>query len=185
MIIPSVFLIPVNAEDGCNSYPQPGFEIKRGEDGKEKFIATSEVEVPIDDRSLYLDAKEEAEIAAKLQITKFINEEISGSTDIDKDSTKEIRVEGKTKSLNSRIVTRKLTKLRSQTPSTLIRGARVLGSCYTPGEALRVSVGWKLEDLDSAEKLGNTMNRKNPNNVYDSKNGKSRGASGENNKSKF
>ena len=54
------------------------------------FIATAEVTVPIDDRDLYLDAMEEAEIEAKNRIAKFLNEEISGSTDIEKKSKNEI-----------------------------------------------------------------------------------------------
>ena len=77
---------PVNAESACDEYPRPGFDIKRDEKGGEKFIATAEVSVPIDDRDLYLDSMEEAEIEAKLKIAKFLNEEISGSTDIEKES---------------------------------------------------------------------------------------------------
>ena len=72
----------VNAEDACNNYPRPGFDIKTDKNGEEKFIATAEVTVPIDDRDLYLDSMEEAEIEAKNRIAKFINEEISGSTEI-------------------------------------------------------------------------------------------------------
>ena len=161
---------PVNAESACESYPRPGFDIKREENGEEKFIATAEVSVPIDDRDIYLDSMEEAEIEAKLKIAKFLNEEISGSTDIEKNTKTQIRVEGETKSLNSEMVKTKLKVLSSNTPKTLMRGVRVLGSCYNPGKAVRVSVGWKLQDLNSAEKLSNTMNWRNPTNFFNKKN---------------
>ena len=160
---------PVNAQDACTGYPRPGFDILPDKNGGEKFIATAEVTVPIDDRDLYLDAMEEAEIEAKNRIAKFLNEEISGSTDIEKKSKTEVRVEGETKSLNSQMVKTKLKKLSSKTPKTLLRGVRTLGSCYTPGQAVRVSVGWRLQDLESAERMSNTMNRKNPMNFFNKK----------------
>ena len=164
----------VNAEDSCKNYPRPGFDIKTV-DGEEKFLATSEVTVPIDDRDLYLDALEEAEIEAKNLIAKFINEEISGGTDINKRSNRKVRVEGKTKSINSETVTDKLKTLKSRTPQTLMRGVRPLGSCYTPGQSVRVSVGWRLQDSQSAEKLGNTMRSRNPWNFFNNKDNSSGG----------
>ena len=161
----------VNAESACDNYPQPGFDIKRDEKGGEKFIATAEVSVPIDDRDLYMDSMEEAEIEAKLRIAKFLNEEISGSTNIEKKTKTQIRVEGEAKSLNSDMVKTKLKVLSSNTPKTLMRGVRVLGSCYNPGKAVRVSVGWKLQDLNSADKLRNSMkNSWNPTNFFNKKN---------------
>ena len=170
ILLSSSIFVPINAESGCDSYPQQGFDIKSEENGEEKFIATAEISVPFDDRDLYLDAMEEAEIEAKLKIAKFLNEEISGLTDIEKKSTTKVRVEGQSKNVSSEIVRTKLKKLSSNTPKTLMRGVRVLGSCYSPGKAVRVSVGWKLQDLNSAEKLSNTMNRWNPTNFFNKKN---------------
>jgi len=171
----------VNAEDACKNYPRPGFDIKTDKNGEEKFLATAEVTVPIDDRDLYLDALEEAEIEAKNLIAKFINEEISGSTDINKRSNRKVRVEGKTKSFNSETVTDKLKTLKSRTPQTLMRGIRPLGSCYTPGQSVRVSVGWRLQDGQSAEKLGNTMRSRNPWNFFNNKDNSSGGDNNSNN----
>ena len=173
----------VNAEDACKNYPRPGFDIKTDKNGEEKFLATAEVTVPIDDRDLYLDALEEAEIEAKNLIAKFINEEISGSTDINKRSNRKVRVEGKTKSFNSETVTDKLKTLKSRTPQTLMRGIRPLGSCYTPGQSVRVSVGWRLQDGQSAEKLGNTMRSRNPWNFFNNKDNSSGGDNNTNNNS--
>ena len=174
----------VNAEDACNNYPRPGFDIKTDENGEEKFLATAEVTVPIDDRDLYLDSMEEAEIEAKMRIAKFINEEISGSTEINKRSNTKVRVEGKTKNINSEMVRDKLKTLRSSTPKTLMRGVRVLGSCYTPGQAVRVSVGWRLQDSQSAEKLGNTMKRNNPWNIFNNNTNSSGGDNNSNDNSR-
>ena len=165
----------VNAQDACNNYPRPGFDITTDENGEDKFIATAEVTVPIDDRDLYLDSMEEAEIEAKNRIARFINEEISGDTEIKKRSNTQVRVEGKTKNINSEMVRDKLKTLRSSTPKTLMRGVRVLGSCYTPGQAVRVSVGWRLQDGQSAEKLGNTMRSRNPWNFFNNKDNSSGG----------
>ena len=173
----------VNAEDACNNYPRPGFDVLKDENGDEKFLATAEVTVPIDDRDLYLDSMEEAEIEAKNRIAKFINEEISGSTEINKRSNTKVRVEGKTKNINSEMVRDKLKTLRSSTPKTLMRGVRVLGSCYTPGQAVRVSVGWRLQDGQSAEKLGNTMRSRNPWNFFNNKDNSSGGDDNSNNNS--
>ena len=171
---------PVNAQGSCNQYPNPGFDILDDKNGGEKFIATAEVTVPIDDRDLFLDAMEEAEIEAKTKIAKFLNEEISGSTDINKESKTEVRVEGEKKSLNSELVKTKLKTLSSKTPKTLLRGVRMLGSCYTTGEAVRVSVGWRLQDLESAEKMSNAMKRSNPMNFFNKKNNSSSGNSNSN-----
>ena len=173
----------VNAQDACNNYPRPGFDIKTDENGEEKFIATAEVTVPIDDRDLYLDSMEEAEIEAKNRIAKFINEEISGSTEINKRSNTKVRVEGKTKNINSEMVRDKLKTLRSSTPKTLMRGVRVLGSCYTPGQAVRVSVGWRLQDGQSAETLGHTMRRRHTWNFFNNKDNSSGGDNNSNNNS--
>ena len=162
--------MPINAGSSCNSFPRPGFDIKREENGEEKFIATAEISVPFDDRDLYLDSIEEAEIEAKLKIAKFLNEEISGLTDIEKKSTTQVRVEGRSKTASSEIVRTKLKKLSSNTPNTLMRGVRVLGSCYTPGRIVRVSVGWKLQDIESAKKMSNTMKSWNFNNFFYKKN---------------
>lgn len=166
----SSIFVPINAGSSCDSFPRPGFDIKREENGEEKFIATAEISVPFDDRDLYLDSIEEAEIEAKLKIAKFLNEEISGLTDIEKKSTTQVRVEGRSKTASSEIVRTKLKKLSSNTPNTLMRGVRVLGSCYTPGSIVRVSVGWKLQDIESAKKMSNTMKSGNFNNFFYKKN---------------
>jgi len=165
----------VNAEDACNNYPRPGFDVLKDENGDEKFLATAEVTVPIDDRDLYLDSMEEAEIEAKLRIAKFLNEEIYGTTEIKKKSNTKVRVEGKTKNINTELVRDKLKNLGSSTPKTMMRGVRVLGSCYTPGQAVRVSVGWRLQDDQAAEKLGNQMRSRNPWNLFNNKNNSSDG----------
>lgn len=179
ILLSGTVISPLYAQGACENYPRPGFDILPDKNGGEKFIATAEVTVPIDDRDLYLDAMEEAEIEAKNRIAKFLNEEISGSTDIEKKSKTEVRVEGEKKSLNSQMVKTKLKKLSSKTPKTLLRGVRALGSCYTPGQAVRVSVGWRLKDLESAEKMSNTMNKRNPMNFFNKKNN----SSGSNNNS--
>ena len=90
----------------------------------------------------------------------------------------EIIIEGENKTFNDNIIKTKLKVLSQKTPKTLLRGVRPLGSCYVPGQAVRVSVGWKLQDLDAAEKAGNAMSQKNPRNNYNSRKFQSSGTSG-------
>ena len=71
LLLASSIFLPVNAEGGCSNYYGRGMEIIRDEEG-EKFFATAEVSVPIDDRDLYLDSFEEAEMEAKNMIAKLI-----------------------------------------------------------------------------------------------------------------
>ena len=177
LLLASSIFLPVNAEGGCSNYYGRGMEIIRDEEG-EKFFATAEVSVPIDDRDLYLDSFEEAEMEAKNMIAKFLNEDASGSDDRTTQTDTKIVVDGETKSRNSSTVKTKLKVLSSRTPQTRLRGVTTLGSCYDPGEAVRVSVGWKLEDLDTAEKAFNAMSQRNPMNNYESRKIKSSGSSG-------
>ena len=174
----------VNAQGTCENYPyRTGFDILTDENGQEKFFATAEVSVPIDDNELYMDSMEEAEIEAKSKMAKFINEEISGSTDIEKKTKTKIRIDGEKKSLNRDSEKTKVKYLKSKIPQTLMRGVRVLGSCYTPGKKVRVSVGWRLQDSQSAEKFGNTMRRSNPWNLFNNKNNSSDDNNNSNNNS--
>ena len=173
----------VNAEDSCKNYPQPGFSIKDEENGEQKFLATAEVTVPIDDRDLYLDGMAEAKLEAKILIADFINENVGKSESFNNNSKRKVNIDGKNKSMNSEIVKERLRELTSRTPQTLLRGVRQLGSCYTPGSAVRVSVGWRLQDEQSADKLGNQMKRNNPWNFFNNKDNSSGGNNNSNNNS--
>ena len=167
---------PVNAEGSCRSYPyKNGLSILTEPNGERKYLATAEVTVHIDDRDLYLDAMREAKLEAKILIADFINEEVGKSESFNNDSKRKINVDGKTKSMNSEIVKESLRELKSRTPQTLLRGVRPLGSCYTPGSMVRVSVGLKNEDIQSAKQLGNTMKSNKPWNFFNKNNNSSGG----------
>ena len=174
ILLSGQFFTAVNAQGTCKEYPyRPGFDLQTDANGQEKFFATAEVTVPFDDNELYLDAMEEAEIEATAKMAKFINQEVSKATDIETKVKEDIRFDGDKKSFKRDKEKSKVEYLRRRIPKTLMRGVRVLGSCYTPGKSVRVSVGWRLQDNQSAEKFGNTMKRNNPWNLFNNQNNNS------------
>ena len=46
----------------------------------------------------------------------------------------------------------------NESAKTLIRGAEILGSCYTPGKFVRVTVGVSPETIDTSRRLSSQMN---------------------------
>lgn len=89
---------------------------------------------------------------AKAQIAKFLDEDIQSDESVNKviNETKATSDSGKT-------VTREemITRIKSlrNSASTLLRGAVVLGDCYTKGSEVRVTVGIKPETISSAGNL--------------------------------
>lgn len=117
-----------------------------------KIVATSSVSVSFDDVDSVRDAKDEATMLAKAQIAKFLDEDIQSDESVNKviNETKATSDSGKT-------VTREemITRIKSlrNSASTLLRGAVVLGDCYTKGSEVRVTVGIKPETISSAGNL--------------------------------
>jgi uncharacterized protein YcfJ len=153
----------VFAED-CSDYPQ-----KRGinvilVDGGTKILSTAIATVTSDDVESYLEALVDAELEAKSSISKFLEDDISKSCSSNTETITNFKVNGEEKSVNYEKAKTQLCKLSSHSQS-LIRGAKEIGDCYTPGKLVMVTVGIKPETIVSAEELSDSMDQLNSGNI--------------------
>ena len=153
----------VFAED-CSDYPQ-----KRGinvilVDGGTKILSTAIATVTSDDVESYLEALVDAELEAKASISKFLEEDISKSCSSNTETITNFKINGEEKSVNYEKAKTQLCKLSSHSQS-LIRGAKEIGDCYTPGKLVMVTVGIKPETIVSAEELSDSMDQLNSGNI--------------------
>ena len=152
----SMFFAQVVYAADCSTYPQQrGVNVINGDSGM-KILSTAMATVPIDDAELYLDGLDDATLEAKVSISKFIEEDIAQSCTSDTASMQNIKINGEEKSVDYEKVKTKLCSMSSNT-QILMRGAVVLGECYTPGKFVMVTVGIKPELIAAAEELSNSM----------------------------
>jgi|TARA_B100000959_G_C14835867_1_gene563866 hypothetical protein len=145
----------VFAED-CSDYPQSkGINVILVEGGT-KILSTAIATVPFDDVELYLDALEEAELEAKASISSVLEENISKLCSSDTASMQNIKIVAEEKSVDYEKIKTSLCSIKSVTESVL-RGAVVIGHCYTPGKLVMLTVGIKPETITAAEKLSDSM----------------------------
>ena len=145
----------VFAED-CSDYPQSkGINVILVEGGT-KILSTAIATVPFDDVELYLDALEEAELEAKASISSVLEENISKLCSSDTASMQNIKIVAEEKSVDYEKIKTSLCSIKSVTESVL-RGAVVIGHCYTPGKLVMLTVGIKPEAITAAEKLSDSM----------------------------
>ncbi len=124
-----------------------------------KMIATREATVPIDDRDLYMDAIEEAEQEAKSALASFWNELQTKECTVGRTTSSKINITGEGKTVDVEKVKTIVCSLSNST-SELLRGVVNLGSCYTPGQFVRVTVGIKPETINQALLLTNQINNR-------------------------
>jgi hypothetical protein len=152
----NLLALPVRADQSCSDYPySEGINVEDVEGGT-KILATSAATVSFDDIDSIKDAHDEATLEAKAAISAFLSEGIQRDEEIKKavDETKSMRGEQKQNTRNELI--NRLKVLRSSTRA-MLRGAVVLGDCYTKGQEVRVSVGIKPETIKTAEGLASGM----------------------------
>jgi len=147
----------------CNSYPfQPSSNtIEFDGNGKFKLLATSSVALDFDDPSEAMSARREAELKAKRSIAEYINQNLSSEDKID---TEILKSKTHEKAANGSIVSKaqrdevktQLTSISSKADALLI-GVMTIGSCYTKGKEVRVTVGIKSETKENAKSLGKSM----------------------------
>ena len=163
-VIFSIFLgQSVFAED-CSDYPQTrGINVILV-DGGTKILSTAIATVTSDDTESYLEALVDAELEAKASISKFLEDDISKSCSSNTETITNFKINGEEKSVNYEKAKTQLCKLSSHTQS-LIRGAKEIGDCYTPGKLVMVTVGIKPETIVSAEELSDSMDQLNSGNI--------------------
>lgn len=142
----------------CDAYPEGIGATVVDTPAGIKIISTAEASVPIDDRDLYMDGLAEATIEAKAKISSFMNETISRDCKINKKSVSDIKITAEGKSVDVAKVKETICSLGAST-SSLLRGVVTLGSCYTPGQLVRVTVGIKPESTAQSQRMSGQINR--------------------------
>jgi hypothetical protein len=155
--------IAPTAGTGCEAYPyQPSDTIiELGEAGKFKIITTGAASVDFDDPSSMQESRREAELIAKRTLAEYINQQLSSEDKIERqiDSARSL-VKGED---GSTVTTAQRQEVKTQLTTinaradVVLRGVAVLGSCYTKGHEVRVTVGIKSETVANAQALGQTM----------------------------
>ena len=142
----------------CDAYPEGIGQTVVDTPAGVKIISTAEASVPIDDRDLYMDGLTEATMEAKASIASFMNEVVSKDCESNKKTDSDIKITAEGKSVDVRKVKTIVCSLRNSTVA-LLRGVVTLGSCYTPGEYVRVTVGIKPETIAQAQRMSGQINR--------------------------
>ena len=148
---------------GCDAYPyQPADSIiEFGEAGQFKIVTTGAASVDFDDVSSLQEARREAELIAKRTLAEYINQQLSSEDKIERqiDSARSL-LKGED---GSTVTTAQRQEVKTQLTSinaradVVLRGVALLGSCYTKGQEVRVTVGIKSETVANAQALGQTM----------------------------
>jgi len=161
-VILSIFLNQAAFAEDCSDYPySQGVKVILVEEGT-KILSTAMTSVLFDDMDLYVDALEEAELEAKTSISKFLKEEVAKSCTTDKSTISQVNISNQDGvALKTADVTKVKNTLCTMSSNTqaVLRGALVIGSCYTPGEQVRVTVGIKPETVAAAAELSNNMEK--------------------------
>jgi hypothetical protein len=139
------------AQKSCKEFPYADGQLEIG-DNEAFFVSTGGASVVFDDVDSVKDAREEATLEAKAAIAKFLTETITSDSEISKIVNESKKMSGSSKE-NVRTEAIRRTKSLRNSAQALLRGVQVIGSCYTPGAELRVTVGIKNETIAAAERL--------------------------------
>lgn len=141
---------------GCDDYPYTdGLNIEDVQGGT-KILATASSGITFDDIDSVRDARDEAILEAKAQISRFLTETIQSDETINKAVNETKSLSGNGKAAQRQEVVERVKKLRN-TSSALLRGVVMLAECHTQGREVRVSVGIKPETIRSAGNVAGSM----------------------------
>ena len=146
------------AAASCDAYPEGIGQTVVDTPAGIKIISTAQASVPLDDADLYMDGMQEATMEAKASIASFMNEKVSKDCESNTKTRSDIAITSEGKSVDVKKVKTILCSLKNST-SALLRGAVKLGSCYTPGQFVRVTVGIKPETVAQARQMSDEINR--------------------------
>ena len=121
-----------------------------------KIVTTAQASVLADDADLVDMALEEAEAKARVAVQKFIKTEIASRTDFSDSAVTNITTNPDGKKFDQERTKTQLKEM-SLAANGLQRGVVNLGSCYTPGKVVRVTVGVKPETVLAAGSMDATM----------------------------
>jgi hypothetical protein len=141
---------------GCDDYPYiQSINVEQVKGGI-RIISTAAVSVSFDDIDAVKDARDEATLEAKSQISQFLSEGIRSEQSVNKAVAETKSMQGDSKATARKETIDRLKQLRSSSQA-LLRGVLPLGECYTKGKEFRMSVGIKPETISDAETLSNGM----------------------------
>ena len=145
------------AEGTCEGYKYKGKQskIEPTEKGL-KIVTTAQAPVLADDADLVDMALEEADASARTMIQQFIKTEIDSRKDFSDSSVQNITINPDGKKFDVEKTKTQLKEM-SLAATGLQRGVVPLGSCYTPGKFVRVTVGVKPETVLAAGNMDATM----------------------------
>ena len=152
-----LYINPVNAS--CSNYPESK-GLNFPSNGKYKLLSTGEVPVQFNDVEAINAALEEAEFIAKRQILELKEGVNLTSKTTGKLSTKQgtkIKVGGE----KSQDFEKNVETVRSWTERSKgsLRGIGIVGDCYTKGNIVRVTVGFKDDFLERGDALKEKMDK--------------------------
>ena len=133
---------------GCDSYPYTdGLNVEEVSGGT-KIISTASVAVLMDDVDSIKDARTEAILEAKAAISKFFNESTKSEEVINRSLLETKSMQGGKKDSSRKEVVERVKRLQNSSQA-LLRGAVVIGDCYSRGREVRVSLGINPEAINS------------------------------------
>lgn len=142
----------------CDAYPEGIGQTVVDTPAGIKIISTAQASVPLDDSDLYIDGIQEATMEAKASIASFMNETVSKDCESNTRTRSDIAITGEGKTVDVKKVKTVLCSLKNST-SALLKGVVKLGSCYTPGQFVRVTVGIKPETISQARRMSGQINQ--------------------------
>jgi len=147
----------------CDSYPYQALEnvIEFEGKGRFKILSTGAASVSFDDPNEVMSARREAELLAKRSIAEYINQRLTSedsiSSEIKKSKTNSLATDGSSVSAAQRDEVKKQLTAVTTRADAVLKGALVIGSCYTKGREMRVTVGIKSDTVNNAMNLETLM----------------------------
>ncbi|WP_114944817.1 hypothetical protein [Microvirga calopogonii] len=122
----------------------------------DRFIATASVPVSFDDVSAVNDARSEATMAAKALISETLSSSVKRDEVVSRAVEEASSIQGQSKEAKRKELITRMTTLSSSTEA-ILRGAVIIGQCYTGGREYRVTVGIKPETIQAADNMAAKM----------------------------
>lgn len=147
----------------CDTYPyQPMSNILEFDgEGGFKLLSTAAVPVDFDDPSEVASARREAELSAKRSIAEYINQNFTNEdsivTEINKSKTHLKASNGSVVTKAQRDEVKNTLSSISARSDAVLKGVMTIGSCYTKGHEVRVTVGIKSKSIANAVNYGKGM----------------------------
>ena len=153
----------ISIAGSCETYPYQALENVVEFEGKGRFkiLSTGAASLSFDEPSEVVSARREAELIAKRSIAEYINQRLTSedsvASEIQKSKTNSRATDGSSVSAAQRDEVKKQLTAVSTRSDAVLKGVLVIGSCYTKGREMRVTVGVKSDTVNNAMSLETLM----------------------------